>query len=330
MSVEAITLGCRLNFAESEAMKALEFGVAADLFMTPTAELCDYVLPATSFLEMANLTTAFEHRPRGKTHLQYRAAVVEPLGERRSDTWIIFELAKRLGLGEHFWNGDIEAGYAYEIEPSGIPLKKLKGSPGGISIPAKPTYEKHAKPTKEGKARGFATPSKKVEIYCHPFAAHGIPALPDFIEPALSPVSRPDIAAAFPLVLTNAKFTTFVHSQQRALPSLRKSSPEPSADIHPETARLYGIKHKEWMIVESPRGAIKVKARVTSNIVPGVVCCQHGWWQDCKLLELPGYDPFAAASANPAVLIGSDQADPVSGSLPHRSYLCRIKPAESS
>ena len=86
-----------------EAMTALEFGVAADLFMTPTAELCDYVLPATSFLEMANITTAFEHRPQGKTHLQYRAAVVEPLGERRSDTWIIFELAKRLGFAEQFW-----------------------------------------------------------------------------------------------------------------------------------------------------------------------------------------------------------------------------------
>ena len=52
-----------------EALKALEFGVAADLFMTPTAELCDYVLPATSFLEMANLTSAFEHRQAGKTHL---------------------------------------------------------------------------------------------------------------------------------------------------------------------------------------------------------------------------------------------------------------------
>ena len=99
-----------------EAMIALEFAVAADLFMTPTAELCDYVLPATSFLEMSNLTTAFEHRPQGKTHLQYRAAVVEPLGERRSDTWIIFELAKRLGFAEQFWNGDVEAGYAYELQ----------------------------------------------------------------------------------------------------------------------------------------------------------------------------------------------------------------------
>jgi anaerobic selenocysteine-containing dehydrogenase len=311
-----------------EAMKALEFGVAADLFMTPTAELCDYVLPATSFLEMSNITTAFEHRPKGKTHLQYRPAVVEPLGERRSDTWIIFELAKRLGFAERFWNGDVEAGYSYELQPSGVTLEQLKNAPGGISLPAEPTFEKHAKPAKDGKLRGFATPSKKVELYCHPFAANGIPAMPEYVEPALSPLSRPDIAGDFPLVLTNAKFTSFVHSQQRALPSLRKSSPQPSAEIHPEIALRYGVKNKAWMIVESPRGTIKVKARVTPNIVVGVVCIQHGWWQACKELELPGYDPYDSTGANAATLIGADLADPVSGSLPHRSYLCRVRAAE--
>jgi anaerobic selenocysteine-containing dehydrogenase len=310
-----------------EALRKLEFGVAMDLFMTPTAELCDYVLPAASFLEMANLTTAFEHRAVGKTHLQYRAAVVEPLAERRSDTWILFELAKRMGMGAQFWHGDIEAGYAYELEPTGITLEELKNAPGGISRPANPTYEKHSKLNQDGDARGFATPSKRVELYCHKFAAAGYPAMPEYVEPALSPVSKPEIASAYPLVLTNAKFTTYVHSQQRALPSLRKASPEPGADIHPETASRYGIKNQEWMTVESPRGAIKVKARVTTNIVPGVVCVQHGWWQGCKELELPGYDPYEASGANPATLIGTDLADPVSGSLPHRSYLCRVRAA---
>ena len=311
-----------------EAMKKLEFAVAADLFMTPTAELCDYVLPATSFLEMSNITTAFEHRQRGKTHLQYRAAVVEPLAERRSDTWIIFELAKRLGLGDKFWDGNVETAYAYELQPSGLTLEQLKNEPGGMSLPVEPSFEKHAKRSGDGSARGFATPTKRVELYCVPFAAHGIPAMPDYVEPAVSPLSRADIAAEFPLVLTNAKFTTYVHSQQRALVSLRKASPEPTADIHPQTALRYGVKNKEWMIVESPRGAIKVKARVTTNIIPGVVCCQHGWWQACKELELPGYNPYESSGANPAILIGTDLADPVSGSLPHRSYLCRVKPAE--
>jgi len=311
-----------------EALSKLEFGVAIDLFMTPTAELCDYVLPATSFLEMDNITTAFEHRPSGKTHLQYRAAVVPPLYERRSDTWIVFELAKRMGMGEHFWNGDIEAGYEYELAPSGVTLEQLKNAPGGISQALPTVYEKHAKTNKEGKPRGFGTPSNRVELYCHKFAANGYPAVPEYVEPALSPVSKPEIAADFPLVLTNAKNTTYVHSQHRALVSLRKASPEPSADINPETAAQYDIENKQWMIVETPRGAIKVKARVTLNIVTGVVCVQHGWWQACKALELPGYDPYQPSGANPATLIGTEDADPISGSLPHRSYLCRIRPAK--
>jgi len=311
-----------------EAMRALELGVVVDLFMTPTAELCDYVLPAASFLEMPALTTAFEHRPNGKTHLQYRPAAVEPLFERRSDSWIIFELAKRMGFARDFFNGDVEAGYAYELEPSGVTLERLKNAEGGISLPAQPRYEKHAKTNPQGQPRGFATPSKKVELYCHLFAANGIPPMPQYVEPALSPISRPDIAADYPLILTNAKNTNFVHSQHRALPGLRKTLPEPSADIHPETALRYGVKNKHWMIVESPRGAIKVKARVSANIVAGAVCVQHGWWQGCQELELPGYDPFGPAGANAAMLIGTDLADPVSGSLPHRSYLCRVRPVE--
>jgi anaerobic selenocysteine-containing dehydrogenase len=311
-----------------EAFRALDFAVAAELFMTPTAELCDYVLPATSFLEMANLSNDFKHRQEGRLHVQYRPAVVESLGERRSDTWIIFQLAKRLGLGDKFWQGDIDAGYEHELAPSGISLERLKASPGGITVSAPPRYQKFSAMNQNGKPRGFNTPDKKVAIYSHSFAAHGFAPLPEYVEPMISPLSCPELASEFPLVLTNAKFTTFIHSQLRGLPSLRKASPHPSADIHPRTAEIYGIKDKAWMTIESPRGAMRAKARVTDGIVPGVVCCQHGWWQECKELELPGYDAYNEQSANPSLLIGSDLADPISGSLPHRSFLCRVRPAQ--
>jgi len=310
------------------AFRAVEFAVAAELFMTPTAELCDYVLPATSFLEMGNLANDFKHRPKGKLHLQYRPPVVAPLAERRSDTWIIFELAKRLGMGSDFWDGNVEAAYEYELAPTGLSLDQVKASGGGITLSVAPRYGKYSAITEKGAPRGFNTPDKKVELYSHTFAAHGFSPLPEYQEPLISPLSRPDIAAEYPLVLTNAKFTTFIHSQLRGLPSLRKTFPEPTADIHPETARPYGIKDKEWMVVESPRGAIRAKARVTDAITPGVVCCQHGWWQDCKDLKLPGYKSYGKSSANPGLLIGTDTADPISGSLPHRSYLCRVRPAE--
>ena len=296
--------------------------------MTPTAELCDYVLPATSFLEMENLASGFEHRPGGKVHVQYRPAVVPPLAERRSDTWIIFELAKRLGLGRYFWEGDVQAAYQYELDPTALSLSQLKSTPGGVTLAGVTRYEKFRDVGDGGIAQGFNTPDGRVELYSHIFAAHGFPPLPEYEEPAMSPFSRPDIAGDYPLVLTNAKFTTYIHSQLRGLPSLRKAAPEPTADLHPSTARSYGVKDREWMLVESPRGAVRAKARVTESIAPGVVCCQHGWWQECKELELSGYASYGDASANPSLLIGSELADPISGSLPHRSYLCRVRPLQ--
>ncbi|MGH7817737.1 MAG: molybdopterin-containing oxidoreductase family protein, partial [Candidatus Binatia bacterium] len=310
-----------------QAFRAVDFAVAAELFMTPTAELCDYVLPATSFLEMGSVSNDFKHRRQGRLHVQYRPAVVEPLAERRSDTWIVFQLAKRLGLDENFWDGDIDAAYEYELAPTGLLLKELKASPGGVTVPVTARYQKYAAADKSGAPRGFNTPDKKVAVYSHAFAAHGFAPLPEYVEPMISPMSRPDVAKDYPLVLTNAKFTTYIHSQLRGLPSLRKVSPHPSADIHPETAARYGIADKAWMEIESPRAKIRAKARVTDAIVPGVVCCQHGWWQECKALELPGYDSYGEGSANPSLLIGTEIADPISGSLPHRSFLCRVRPA---
>ncbi|HVO91781.1 MAG TPA: hypothetical protein VMT22_03020 [Terriglobales bacterium] len=63
------------------------------------------------------------------------------------------------------------------------------------------------------------------------------------------------------------------------------------------------------------------------SIASGVACCQHGWWQDWKELDLPGYDADNEQFANPSLFIGSDLADPISGLL-HRSFLCRVRPAQ--
>ncbi len=312
-----------------EALSKLDFAVAMDLFMTPTADAMRLCLAGDQF----SRDVRHHHRVRTSTSRQDppaipRRYVVEPLYERRSDTWILFELAKRMGMSEQFFNGDIEAGFAYELATDWNHTGRIeersrrhfpsRGADASRNMPRQiRTDDRAASPRRRNESNSTATSSPP----------HGYPALPEYIEPALSPVSRPDIAADFPLVLTNAKNTTFVHSQHRSLTSLRKALPEPSADIHPETALRYGIKNKEWMTVETPKGAIKVKARVTTNIVPGAVCVQHGWWQGCKELELPGYDAYDSTGANAAMLIGTDLADPISGSLPHRSYLCRVRPA---
>ncbi|NTU79800.1 MAG: hypothetical protein HGA45_10425 [Chloroflexales bacterium] len=67
--------------------------------------------------------------------MQLRPRVVAPRGEARSDTEIVFDLAYRLGLGAHFWDGDMEAAYRYQLQPSGVSLEALRAQPGGVRVP---------------------------------------------------------------------------------------------------------------------------------------------------------------------------------------------------
>ena len=105
--------------------------------------------------------------------------------------------------------------------------------------------------------------------------------------------------------------------------------PAPTAELHPETAAQYGIVHGAWVIIETPRGRVRAQAEVTSAIVPGVVCGSHGWWEACEELGIGALDPFAEHGANLNLLVHADLIDPISGALPHRSSLCRIRPLDS-
>src|SRR5881296_4608092 len=84
-----------------EALKALDFYAHLDLFMNPTAELADVVLPVASAFEREGLKIGFEVSPAAQSLVQLRRRVVEPLGDARADTDIVFDLACRLGLGAH-------------------------------------------------------------------------------------------------------------------------------------------------------------------------------------------------------------------------------------
>lgn len=97
----------------TQALAALDFYLHADLFMTPTAAFADVVLPVASAWEREGLRVGFEISQAAEGLAQMRAPVVPPLGEARSDTWIVFELARRLGLGAQFWDGDIDAAYRH-------------------------------------------------------------------------------------------------------------------------------------------------------------------------------------------------------------------------
>jgi len=328
-----IGFGCNMLLSHADgrhvrhALAALEFYVHTDLFMTPTAQLADVVLPAASCFEREALKIGFDTSPETQSHIQLRPAVVPPPGEAWPDTDIVFALAARLGLGEQFWDGDIDAAYRHQLGPTRVTLEQLRAAPGGVQVPLSPRYAKFAETDANGEPRGFPTPSHRIELYSQTFLDHGYAPLPDFEEPKMGPSARPDLAERFPLILTTAKATLFCQSQHRALPSLRRRALDPAVNLHPAAARARGIANGDWVSIETPDGSVRARARFNKDIHPGVVVGEHGWWQACAAIGAPGYEPFEPGGANLNLIIGGAVLDPVSGTASHKSYLCEIRRA---
>src|SRR5258708_24754971 len=155
--------------------------------MARRAALADTVLPVASCFEREALKLGFEISAEAQSHVQLRQAVVAPPGEARSDTDIVLGLAAHLGLGEHFWNGDVDAAYRQQLGPSGITLEQLRAQPAGLHKPLTTQHTKHAARDDKGHPRGFPTPSRKVEFWSETFLDHGYSAIPHFVEPHHGP-----------------------------------------------------------------------------------------------------------------------------------------------
>ena len=128
-------------------------------------------------------------------------------------------------------------------------------------------------------------------------------------------------------MLTSAKTPQFCHSQHRNLPRLRRHMPHPQVELHPETAKARGIGEGDWVRIETPHGRLRARARLKASIDARVVAAQHGWWQACPELGLPGYEALGPESANYNAAINADAVDPISGAPGHRSFLCEVSKA---
>jgi anaerobic selenocysteine-containing dehydrogenase len=294
----------------ADALRALEFHVQTDLYLTPTAAYADIVLPVASAWEREGLRVGFGLDQAACELVQLRPAVVAPRGESRADIDIVFDLAVRLGLGNKFWDGNIEAALSHHLAPSGLTPAMLRAVPRGIRVPLETRFQKY----RQG---GFATPSGKVEIFSAAMQEIGEAPLPEF----RAPPSHPH----FPLALTSAKTPLYCHSQHRNLPRLRRLAPDPIAEMSPATAYARGIGNGDWIVIATPRGRVRARARFNGTLGDGIVTAQHGWWQACPELGLPGYDPLDEAGANVNLAIGTETVDPVSGAAPHRCYPCDIE-----
>ena len=214
----------------------LELHVVLEHFMTPTAMVADYVLPAASKFEVPLLSTTEDFTP----FFRVGEKAIEPIGERKSDYHFFRGLATRLGFGEYFpWENQDELNI-YRLEPLEITFDNSKDS--YIIASDEPwTYETINPRT--GKPTGFATPSGKFELYSNVLKELGYDPLPFYEEPPESHVSTPGIANEYPLILiTGGRFLPMFQSEHRQLGmGLREQHPYPLMDIHPDTAKELGI-----------------------------------------------------------------------------------------
>jgi len=188
-----------------QALKKIPFKVCIDIELTDTARLCDIVLPATFIFEHYNLVHSELHRI-----VQYAPKIVEPLGEARHELEIWTEIAKRLGIGEHFQITELDAiRAALDSEDcKDITLEKLIRHPEGIRTlsPAIPFAD-----------WAFATSTSKIELYSSELKTHGYDPLPFHAEPLESPVSTPEVFAEFPHILITGRLRERLHSQYTTL-----------------------------------------------------------------------------------------------------------------
>ena len=302
-----------------EALKALDFQVHCDLFLNPTAEMADIVLPVSSPWEHEALRLGFEISPEAQELVQLRPQMIPRQGEAHSDMWIVFQLAKRLGMGDLFFDGDVEKGFEHLLAPLGLDLEALRARPEGIRVPLKHVHRKY-------ETTGFATQTGKVELYSELLHRYGYPGVPRFIEPA---EQRDE---AFPLTLFSANSGYFCHSQHRGINTLRRKRAEPMAEIHPELARRRQIQEGDWMRVRSRMGTIRMRAAFNDALAQDVVASDYGWWQPAPDLGLPGYlpDETRPIGASFNAIIAENGRDPLSGALALRSFACDVAPDAST
>ncbi len=288
-----------------EALKMLDFIVVADMFMTPTAAMADVVLPVASYLEYNNIGMFPGHQV---ARIQQKVAQI---GECWSDYKIVGELAKRLGLAEYFWN-DEEQFLDDVLKPTETTFSELRKI--GI-MPISP------QPYKRYETNGFKTPSGKVELYSNRLKKWGFDPLPVYHEQPETPYSDPELAKEYPLILTSSKAAHYRHSSGRHISSLRNSHPDPVVEIHPETASQLGIKEGDWVYIETKRGKIKQKAKLSTRVDPRVVYVDYAWW----LPEKGSDGLYGWADSNINILTDNKTPNnPEMGSSNLRGFLCKV------
>ena len=289
----------------------LELLVVHDLFLTPTAQFADYVLPASHWLEKPFFSVGLASIGCAGDYAEASEAAIRPEFGHRSDYDLWRDLGQRLSQGE-YWPRTAEEFYHQCLRPAGLTFHDLAGQNG-------PWTQTTAAAEAEGRAT-FGTASGQIELCSDILGASGCDPLPGYTEPELFRLWSRD----YPLVLTTGgRLIEGFHQNAQQMSCFRKKFHHPVAQINPQAAAQLGIADGEWVGIETPIGTVRQRARITDIVGPRVVQADRWWYP-----ELSAKDPvfFGLWETNINVCTDGDPVgcDPVMGSWALRAVPCRL------
>jgi anaerobic selenocysteine-containing dehydrogenase len=228
------------------------FTVVLEHFMTDTADLADYVLPATTQLEHLDVHTSYGH-----TDVLMNQPAVQPLGEAKSNTQIFRELAAAMGLTDPAFS-ETDEQMAAQAFTADIDMNLLREQ-GWLPLPIPEA------PFAEG---GFRTPNGRAQ-------AGGA----DFVPNYESAQSSPELAARYPLAMISPPARNFLNSSFVNVKSLRDIEGEPIIEMHLGDAVARGLVDGALVAAFNDRGRYVAKLKVSKRARPGVVNGLGVWWR---------------------------------------------------
>lgn len=302
-----------------KALKSLDLLVVVDYWITPTAAIADYIMPAADWMERPTCTTCED----SMDYMNIGDRAVVPEGDRHVDYDFFRGLGIRLGQEEYWPWPTYEDSIEYRTIRAGFTYEEAVEIG---SLFSEMHFQKHLNILPNGQRRGFATPSRKFEIFSSVIQDLDFNPIPYYRELPESPISDPELAEKYPIVITTGgRFNPMFHSEFRQLGlGTRESWPWPYFTINRVTAQDRCIRDGDWCWIENQRGRIRQRAKLTTSIAPGVITAQASWWYP----ELPMTDPNPGGifESNVNVLTSDepDALDPMCGCWQTRGLMCEV------
>jgi anaerobic selenocysteine-containing dehydrogenase len=239
----------------------LDLVVVVDQFLTDTARLAHYVLPAKSLFEEEDLVTAYWH-----PYLQLRQKVLEPPEGVRTETEVWRELCVRFGFPTKAFDMDSRERLRLMLpEGTEAALEELEERPLDLSGQGDVAFADKV----------FDTPSGKIEFVSEAATRlWGVDSVPGYDSPPEGYDS--ELADRYPLQLLTCKTRERIHSQFGNLDWIREVERPRVLDIHPEDASARGLREGTHAKIWNDRGAAEAPVRLNPGIRRGVVHVLEG------------------------------------------------------